>query len=369
MRVHFLPLTLLLACLSGAASVTATPLYTIAFPNPPSGSTVNLADPFMRDSVFALPPSWGTADMTVFGYAGEGCVQGYGRIDAFWASGYSGSYSGIMRSRAQATDFVVTGPAGPATVPGTLNMRFRGVLSKDGGYGGNNGHGAWVNLRAGVGGLFVDGSYWLGNATAGGSGVLASAPGPVIDLPVTLSANFSLDTPFTVYLQVEAGGYCYGNGNVSPGMVSSELRGTDPSGEPRGFSLVEVNGQVLTLPPGYTVNAPSWGIVDNHFSSVLDAGTPVAPKRTGLMLAGENPTRRGSRLELSLVHEAEVRVTVHDVTGRLVCTLAEGVRAAGRHTLDWDGRTSDGRAAPTGIYLVRAETEGVVHSIRVVRLR
>ena len=57
----------------------------------------------------------------------------------------------------------------------------------------------------------------------------------------------------------------------------------------------------------------------------------------------------------------EASVTVHDLGGRRVATLLAGFAAPGLTTLRWAGRDPEGRAAPPGIYHVRA---GIAGSIR-----
>jgi flagellar hook assembly protein FlgD len=51
-------------------------------------------------------------------------------------------------------------------------------------------------------------------------------------------------------------------------------------------------------------------------------------------------------------------VKVYDVKGRLVRSLADDRRAAGHHTLTWDGRTAGGRMAASGVYYLRLEAGG-----------
>ena len=53
-----------------------------------------------------------------------------------------------------------------------------------------------------------------------------------------------------------------------------------------------------------------------------------------------------------------VRLTVFDILGRRVRTLVDGMRTAGTHTVEWDGRRSDGTAASSGTYLLRLDVNG-----------
>jgi predicted deacetylase len=54
----------------------------------------------------------------------------------------------------------------------------------------------------------------------------------------------------------------------------------------------------------------------------------------------------------------QLRLAVHDLTGRLVRVLAEGAMGSGEHAVSWDGRTADGTPAASGVYLYRLELRG-----------
>ena len=49
---------------------------------------------------------------------------------------------------------------------------------------------------------------------------------------------------------------------------------------------------------------------------------------------------------------------VYDVRGRCVQVLFRGEKAAGTHSVVWDGRDAAGRPLATGVYFVRLEMEG-----------
>src|SRR5690606_36463581 len=65
---------------------------------------------------------------------------------------------------------------------------------------------------------------------------------------------------------------------------------------------------------------------------------PEPQEETGVRLeVAPNPFRDEAAVTLTLALPAHVRLTVHDVLGRAVAVLAEGVHAAGRHPLPLDG--------------------------------
>jgi uncharacterized protein YkwD len=82
-----------------------------------------------------------------------------------------------------------------------------------------------------------------------------------------------------------------------------------------------------------------------------------------------NPFRSWTSLQFELNRPGRVRVTVHNVAGRLVRTLHDGETPAGLHRVDWDGRDRDGRAAVSGIYFCRLQAGGASRVRQVLLFR
>ena len=80
---------------------------------------------------------------------------------------------------------------------------------------------------------------------------------------------------------------------------------------------------------------------------------------SGFLLAqnSPNPFRGATQVHFALSQSSRVRLTVYDVSGREIMTLAEGEWAAGNHTVIWSGRTRDGNAARAGVYFARLAAE------------
>ena len=62
----------------------------------------------------------------------------------------------------------------------------------------------------------------------------------------------------------------------------------------------------------------------------------------------------------------EVSVTLHDVTGRLVHTLRQGLEEAGIHTAIWSYTQ---RPLPSGVYFLRLETPAATDGRRLTLVR
>ncbi len=93
---------------------------------------------------------------------------------------------------------------------------------------------------------------------------------------------------------------------------------------------------------------------------------PIAAEN-GLQLEAR-PGIASGRFSLSLVlaAPAPVRLSVHDMAGREVARLSDGLLAAGRQAWTWDGTGFDGRRLPAGVYYCRATAAGEVVTARLV---
>lgn len=88
----------------------------------------------------------------------------------------------------------------------------------------------------------------------------------------------------------------------------------------------------------------------------------------GLAAPRPNPFRDRTTFLYTLPAPSDVRVSVFDVTGRLVRRLADGRLPGGAHAVDWDGRGGDSSPAPAGVYFVRLEADGRAETRKVTRL-
>src|SRR4029453_8553290 len=89
------------------------------------------------------------------------------------------------------------------------------------------------------------------------------------------------------------------------------------------------------------------------------------PAPSGLALLGvaPNPAVTGFQVAFMLPRAASARITLLDLQGREVATLAEGRFPAGRNTVPWS-RAAAG--AQSGVYFVRFQALGTSFVRRVV---
>lgn len=130
-------------------------------------------------------------------------------------------------------------------------------------------------------------------------------------------------------------------------------------GHPVMVSSLLVMGSLVVDVDGLTLHArfvDRGGSVRDSFTIVKHAPAAAAPgplDGPGLEPVIPNPASGAARIAWTLGRTAPVRIEILDVTGRRVRTLSDGVQAAGRHAVSWDGRDASGVQVPPGVYVVR----------------
>jgi len=76
----------------------------------------------------------------------------------------------------------------------------------------------------------------------------------------------------------------------------------------------------------------------------------------GLAPVAPTPSVGSARISFTLTKAGPARAAIYDVAGRLVRTLTDGPREAGRHALLWEGADERGVRRAAGVYLLRLET-------------
>ncbi|MDZ4806517.1 MAG: FlgD immunoglobulin-like domain containing protein [Candidatus Eisenbacteria bacterium] len=114
--------------------------------------------------------------------------------------------------------------------------------------------------------------------------------------------------------------------------------------------------------PGCEVDIPSSlglpGFGDLETVATRPFPNPVTSNATSIEYV--IPSRLGS---------AAVRITIFDVSGRAVRTIAPASQSAGQHSVDWDLRDDDGTSVTSGIYFYRLTVgdESITEKLMVVR--
>jgi hypothetical protein len=82
-----------------------------------------------------------------------------------------------------------------------------------------------------------------------------------------------------------------------------------------------------------------------------------------------NPFTDETTVEYSIAEGGNVSLEVFDALGQLVVTLAGGNREPATYTVAWNGRSSNGREVPSGVYVIRLTTPQGTSAVRALKLR
>jgi hypothetical protein len=131
-----------------------------------------------------------------------------------------------------------------------------------------------------------------------------------------------------------------------------------------GFELYMVRAVRLeTTASGTYLNVGS-GVIDS-----IEVSAGVEPPQQGALLGNSpNPFLSSTHISYLLPNRSQVVLKVYDISGRLIRTIDEGPRDAGRHTLEWDGRDDEGRRVSSGVYFLSLSAGGSTLSAKAVRV-
>jgi beta-glucanase (GH16 family) len=165
------------------------------------------------------------------------------------------------------------------------------------------------------------------------------------------------------------------------GRFRLEFNGVDRTGEiivPRtsGWQTWVTVTATVQLPAGTQVMRfvpTAAGFNVNYFEVQSGAAaTPPDARSAGYALhpAYPNPFNPATTISYDVPAPTGVRLTIHDVAGRLVKVLVAGETVpAGRHEVGWDGRDESGRVAAAGVYFYRLEAGGYSQTRRMALVK
>ncbi len=105
-----------------------------------------------------------------------------------------------------------------------------------------------------------------------------------------------------------------------------------------------------------------------NFADVADA-RPVGALPGIRLNCFPNPFNPRLKVVVDLPAAGMTRIEVHDLSGRLVGTIAEDWLDSGAHEFSWEGRDDRGRSVASGVYRITARGPGGIGSIRAVLVR
>ena len=95
----------------------------------------------------------------------------------------------------------------------------------------------------------------------------------------------------------------------------------------------------------------------------------ILPSGVELGVNAPNPFNPRTTITFALERDGWAEVGVYELAGKRVVVLADQIFTGGEHSLLWNGRDAQGRAMPSGTYLVRLETASSVEARKVMLVR
>jgi len=116
-----------------------------------------------------------------------------------------------------------------------------------------------------------------------------------------------------------------------------------------GVKLELLPVAVTGVDEGALASAPEIGAVTNE----------VIPTEFSLSANYPNPFNPSTTIEYGVPEDAEIRLTVYNMLGQELITLAEGMHTPGRYSVVWDAKDGTGKSVSSGVYFYRINANGV----------
>lgn len=168
-----------------------------------------------------------------------------------------------------------------------------------------------------------------------------------------------------------------------------EINGNDlyVTGDSIGLNIYNVSNPANPVFAGYSLisNRPMGVSVSGNMAAVAnydnidfydcsaasDIGQtePPLPGKFALLPNYPNPFNNSTQIRFELPAPDHIRISVFDILGRNISTLADADFEAGRHIILWNGTNSDGQPVSSGRYFIQAKTNDSRKSISVMLLK
>ncbi len=159
-------------------------------------------------------------------------------------------------------------------------------------------------------------------------------------------------------------------------------RGTSSGFIPGPGNFVTSTADTLTFDGDWSWEAGYWykiAAVDIHGNESPFAVTgpgeitgddPMPmPEATFLAQNYPNPFNPITSIGFGIKASGYVSIRIYDAAGRLVTTLVDESRLAGRYTTEWNGQNTDGSTAASGVYFYRLKAGDFLETKKMILLR
>jgi len=211
---------------------------------------------------------------------------------------------------------------------------------------------------------------WFASWIAGGYSIDNLAPAPPLGLAgeqmftpeglqLTWDPNTENDLWYYAVYRGTASDFTPGPGNMIATPQSDEYfdnEWTWESGYWYKIAAVDINGNES----GFALTGPG--------DVTSDDPMPL-PDATFLSQNYPNPFNPITNIGFGINEQGFISLRIYDAAGRLVATLVDESRPAGRYTTEWNGQNTDGSSAASGVYFYRLITKKFEETKKMILLR
>jgi len=116
---------------------------------------------------------------------------------------------------------------------------------------------------------------------------------------------------------------------------------------PSGHSRVDIDHAYWTNVQDFAIR-----LIYEYQSNGVKQEISITPGSPSISSIYPNPFNGGTTFSYYLPSDGNTLITVYDLSGHVIRSFPEGYQSAGIHNLPWDGKTSIGTSAPTGVYFL-----------------
>lgn len=117
-----------------------------------------------------------------------------------------------------------------------------------------------------------------------------------------------------------------------------------------------------------SVNSGTPGLHNTPFIPSGNEDLQLSSNKPELLQNYPNPFSDGTYIEFKLVNPGSYKISILDVSGRIMRILSDDSPVSTVHTLYWDGRDNSGRSVVPGVYFYRLECNGFSEMKRMVKM-
>ena len=132
-----------------------------------------------------------------------------------------------------------------------------------------------------------------------------------------------------------------------------------------GGDAADMEAEAQTTNGQYRVTGPC----SEEDTAVIETRTTPVPQAFALMQNYPNPFNSSTVIHFDLPTSDIVDLSIYNIAGQQVATLAQGMRQAGTHVINWNGNDDNEHALASGLYFYRLQSSTQQQTRKLLLLR